>query len=315
MKIPLASWICRVIAAATVLSITLSGLTHASALSPGAAKGLIWLQAQVQADGSLTNEAVSIATSLQSRAETLQTLKLLATVPTPLADQLAADTEDNTEFLARRAVTLNLAGRDASTLTALLLARQNADGGFGGGIGQVSNALDTAWVMLALAQNSLSGAPAALTARNFLLAVIQPDGGVAADSESARVSANAVALLALQSLPSNLNTATALKQISAWLLLKQGVDGSWLGDGYLTALSLSAVSPLVTDSAIRAAARIYLTGLQGIEGSWGGDPFLTAVVLRALVFEPTTAPVLTSSIMGRVVDKNTATALGSATVA
>ena len=305
----------RFVALATLFSTFFLGLAQAApAPSPEVVKGLTWLQAQVQAAGTLTNEATSIATPLQSRSETLQTLKLLATVPDALADQLYADSEDNTEYLARRAVTLSLAGRDASAITALLAARQNLDGGFGGTIGYESNALDTAWVMLAMAQNSLSASTAAQSARNYLMAVIQPDGGIGASSDYARVNANAVALLALQMSTQNLNMATALKQINTWLLLKQGIDGSWMGDSYLTALSLSAVSPLVTDAAIRTIARNYLTGLQGADGSWGADPFLTAVVLRALAFEPTTAPALALSVIGQVVDQKTATALGGATV-
>lgn len=157
---------------------TFLGLAQAApAPSPEVVKGLAWLQAQVQAAGTLTDEATSIATPLQSRSETLQTLKLLATVPDALADQLSADSEDNTEYLARRAVTLSLAGRDASAITALLAARQNLDGGFGGTIGYESNALDTAWVMLAMAQNSLSASTEAQTARNYLMVAIQPDGG------------------------------------------------------------------------------------------------------------------------------------------
>lgn len=303
------------VALATLFSIFLLGLAQAApASSPEVVKGLAWLQAQVQAGGTLTNEATSIATPLQSRSETLQTLKLLATVPGALADQLSADSEDNTEYLARRAITLSLAGRDASAITALLAARQNLDGGFGGTTGYESNALDTAWAILAMAQNPLSASTAAQTARNYLIAAIQPDGGVEVGSDYARVNANAVALLALQMSTPNLNTATALKQINTWLLLKQGINGSWMDDSYLTALSLSAVSPLVTDAAIRTIARNYLTGLQGADGSWGADPFLTAVVLRALAFEPTTAPALTSSVIGQVVDQKTATALGGATV-
>lgn len=305
----------REVAIGALLSTLLAGLSHAAPVpSPEVVKGLTWLQAQVQTAGTLTNEAVSIATPLQNRAETLQTLQLLGAVPSALADQLAADTEDNTEYLARRAVTLNMAGRDVSAITAQLLARQNGDGGFGGAMGSESNALDTAWTMLAMAQNTLTNTPAAQMARNFLQAAIQPDGGVGAGSDSARVSANAVALLALQMSPQDLNTATALKQITTWLLLKQKVDGSWLGNSYLTALSLSAVSPLVSDPAIRTAARTYLTSLQGADGSWDGDPFLTAVVLRALAFQPGVVPALTSSITGQVIDKNTATALAGATV-
>lgn len=308
-------WISKAVVATLFLALAAGTVQAATAASsPEVVKGLAWLQGQVQPTGALANEAISIATPIQNRSEALQALKLLATIPVALTDQLAANTEDNTEYLSRRAVTLSLAGRDASAITALLVARQNLDGGFGGAKGVESNAQDTAWVMLAMSQNALSATPVAQTARSFLLGNIQPDGGVGVGSDSARISANALALLALQMFPSDLNTATALKQIDTWLLLKQKADGSWLSDSYLTALSLAAVSPLVSDPAIRTSARTYLTKLQAADGSWGGDPFLTAVVLRALAFE-SVAQVVTSSIIGQVIDQNTATALAGATVA
>jgi hypothetical protein len=309
-------WLSRAVVIAAVFLISFSGSVQAVPVpSPEVVRGTIWLQNQVQLTGALTNESMSIATTLQSRSETLLTLNLLSSIPSALADQLSADTEDNTEFIARRAVTLSVAGRDASALTTLLVSRQNLDGGFGGATGHESNALDTAWVLMALAQNSLSNQSAALNARAFLLAAIQSDGGIAANNDAVRVSVNALALLALQMSPSDLNTATALKKITAWLLLKQGLDGSWLGDSYLTALTLSSVSPLVSDPAISANTRVYLTGLQGVDGSWGGgDPFLTAIVLRALAYVPPVNSVLTSSIIGHVVDNNTATALSGATI-
>ena len=132
---------------------------------PEVARGLAWLASQVQPDGSLAGENSSIATPLQASAEALHTLQMLATVPAALTDALATDTEDNTEYLARRAITLRLAGRDVTDLISALTARQNDDGGFGGLPGHESNPLDTAWVLLALdAANSASGfaVPAAL---------------------------------------------------------------------------------------------------------------------------------------------------------
>ncbi len=312
--------VCRLFSAgaiAAAVSILSLGVAKAATTqSPEVVRGLTWLQSQVQPAGTLANEATSIATPLQNRAESLQTFKVLATVPTALADQLATDTQNNTEYLARRAVTLNVAGRDASAIITSLLARQNSDGGFSGAAGYNSNALDTTWVMLALAQNAQGSTTPAQKARSYLLGSIQADGGVGAGSDSSRINANALALLALQMFPQDLNTATALKQISSWLLLKQGADGSWLKNSNLTALTLAAVSPLVSDPTISTAATTYLKALQGVDGSWGGgDPFLTAVVLRALSqASATTANSGPSSIIGNIADKNTATVLAGATV-
>ena len=307
-------WISHVLSAFLFL-ITIAP-AHAVTTPPTEVlKGLTWLQAQVQVSGVLANEPISTATPIQNRSEALQSFKLLASIPAALTDQLVADNENNTEYLARRAVALSLAGRDASAITAQLVARQNIDGGFGGAIGYASNAQDTALVVLALAQNAQSALTVAQKARSYLLAAIQADGGVGVGSASARISANAVVLLALQAYATDLNTANAIKQINAWLLLKQGTDGSWQGDNYLTALALAAVSPQVSDPAIRTSARTYLIGLQATDGSWEADPFLTAVVIRALAYEPAATPIVTTSIIGQVLDQNTATALGGATIA
>jgi hypothetical protein len=104
----------------------------------------------VQADGSLSNEASSIATSYQNRTEAVPTLTALAGLPLVVVDAIAADTEDNTEYLARRILTLRLADRDVSALIGALASRQNDDGGYGGAPGYESHALDTAWALLAL---------------------------------------------------------------------------------------------------------------------------------------------------------------------
>src|SRR5882762_3415925 len=133
-----------------VLGVVWTVTAFAQPLSPEVSRGLAWLQSQVQADGSLANEASSVATGLQSRAEAAQTFKLLSAVPVSLTDAIAGETDDNTEYLARRIASLALAGRDSATLLNALAARQNSEGGFGGGPGYDSNALDTAWALIAL---------------------------------------------------------------------------------------------------------------------------------------------------------------------
>src|SRR5258708_21190603 len=133
-------WVCALLCVATA---------RAQSLSPEVSRGLAWLQGQVQADGTLANESSSIATALQNRAEAAQTFKALSAIPVGLTDAIAGETDDNTEYLARRIVSLALAGRDPSTLLAALAARHNSDGGFAGRLGYHSNALDTASSLLA----------------------------------------------------------------------------------------------------------------------------------------------------------------------
>src|SRR5258706_10157706 len=91
------------------------------------------------------------------------------------------------------------------------------------------------------------------------------------------------------------------------LFRSQGADGSWQGDIYLTAFSVIAAAPTVTDQTARAAASSFLLARQGASGSWRDDPFLTAVALRALVTGSATpaAAVLT----GKGIDQGTNLAL------
>ncbi len=284
---------------------------HTQALTPEVSRGLSWLQSQVQANGSLANEASSVATALQDRSEAAQAFAVLAAVPASLADAIASEPDGNTEYLARQAVALIAAGLDASAQIGLLLFRRNSDRGFGGGPGFESNALDTAWVVLALARAGQgAGAPAG-DARAYLMATLQSDGGVSASDDSTRIEYSAAALFALQTAGDG-TTATTVRALASWLLQRQGADGSWQGDVYLTAFSLIAVAPAVSDPAVRAAAGSFLLARQSSAGSWEDDPFLTAIALRALSmgFASPAAAALT----GEVIDQRTNLPLAGAGV-
>lgn len=299
-----------------VLAFALLGLSGQAnaAPAPDIAKGLAWLQSQLQADGSLAGEAGAIATPLQCRAESLATFKLLSSVPSSLVGAITAETEDNTEYLARRAIALSLAGQNADTVLAALVALRNADGGFGGDAGHASNPLDTAWALLALVQNGQGGIASALGARSYLTGAILADGGVDGPGEAERIEASALAVLALQANQSDLAIANIVKNLAAWLLQRQGTDGGWMGESYPSAVAFAAVSPFTADAAIRAAAQGYLAGKQSADGSWGQDPFLTAVVLRALSGQPMLPPASQASLIGQVYDAASGMPLSGASI-
>ncbi|HEY6241151.1 MAG TPA: carboxypeptidase regulatory-like domain-containing protein, partial [Burkholderiales bacterium] len=271
-------------------------------LSPEISRGLTWLQGQVQADGTLANEASSVATALQDRSETAQALAALAILPSNLADAIASEPDSSTEYLARQVVALIAAGRGASAQINLILTRRNGDRGFGGGPGFESNPLDTAWAVLALARAGQGAGTPANDARAYLMASLQSDGGVAAANDALRIEYSAAALYALQTTGDG-STATTIRALSAWLLQRQGVDGSWQGDTYLTALSVIAVVPTMSDQSVRAAASGFLLARQGAAGSWSDDPFLTAVALRALSIG--SASPAAASLTGKVIDQST----------
>ncbi len=292
------------------------GLLHgatarAQGLAPEVSRGLAWLQGQVRADGSLANEGSSIATALQDRSETAQALATLAALPSNLADAIASESDGNTEYLARQAIALVAAGRDASAQINLLLLRRNGDRGFGGGPGFESNALDTAWVVLALTRAGQGTGTPAQDARAYLMTSLQSDGGVAAANDALRIEYSAAALLALQTAGDG-STATTVRALASWLLQRQGVDGSWQGDIYLTAFSVIAAAPTVTDQTARAAASSFLLARQGTVGSWQDDPFLTAVALRALITG--SASPAAAVLTGKVIDQGTNLALAGVSV-
>jgi hypothetical protein len=285
---------------------------RAQGMSPEVSRGLSWLQGQVQANGSLANEAASIATALQNRSETAQALAALASVPPSLSDAVAAEPDANTEYLARQAIALIAAGRDAAAQVNLLLLRRNADRGFGGGPGFESNPLDTAWTVLALARAGQGAGAIARDARAYLMASMQADGGIGAPNDLARVEYGALALFALQTVGDG-STATAVRTLLAWMLQRQAADGSWQSDVHLTAISLIAIAPAASDPARRAAAGAFLISRQGAGGSWQDDPFLTAVALRAL--GAGAASPAAASLAGQVVDHATNLPLAGAAVA
>ncbi|HXA47916.1 MAG TPA: carboxypeptidase-like regulatory domain-containing protein, partial [Burkholderiaceae bacterium] len=271
------------------------------------------LSTQMQADGSLQNETHSIATPLQSRAEAAQTLQMLATLPSALANNINASPERNTQYLARQIISLNASGIDTSRYLTAMLQQQNTDGGFGGSFAYSSDTVNTAWAVLALAQTSQTGGNAAVQARTFLTNQINIDGGVINSTPSSRIYGSAIVLQALETTPDNSN-ASAISGLNSWLLLQQGGDGSWQSNSFLTAYALLAVTPVGSDASVRTNASNFLLSKQASDGSWNDDPFLTAVILRAISAQPASSTG-TTVVQGQVVDSVNKSPLFGATVA
>lgn len=296
-----------------VSALLLSGITVAANLSPAVQRGIIWLQAQVQADGSLGSETASIATPLQNRTETLQSLSLLANAPSALTTSVGADSEDNTEFLARRIVSLAAAGQDVGTLLPLIVSRQNSDGGFGGAPGHDSNPLDTAWALLALhAGGQTTPAPAAI---GYLQAAQQADGSYLAN-QRADVYSSAYVLSALRLHAARYSLNGTIQPLVTYLMQQQSAPGSWGGSVFLTAVVYQAVHNFIPLEPTASALKNYLESTQLPDGSWGGDAYVTALVARALQLtgEIPANPAL-GLIQGRVIDSQSGQALANVDVA
>ena len=278
---------------------------HTQALTPEISRGLLWLQNQVQLDGTLSNESTSIATAFQVRTETAQTLKTLSTLPANLAHAISSETEGNTEYLARSIASLALAGRDPSALVSALSARQNADGGFGGGPGYDSNALDTAWALIAL-KSAKASAPVS-PAVGYLISVQASDGSYSAAGRP-DIETTAIAVLAQRLYASQFNDviATIFRAVGYLLALQSPVQ-QWGDSASLTATAYEAVHDFIPLEPTATAVRGFLVAGQRSEGSWdSGDPFSTALALRALLLANTAPADPTRAIIrGKVIDSQT----------
>lgn len=284
--------------------------------SPEVLKGAAWLQNQVSASGDIADVESSVATPLQIGAEIVHTLTDLATTPSStLVDAIGAEPDGNAEYLARQILAYHQAGRSGASFASSLIARQNADGGFGTWAGYPSNFHDTAWAVLALGAHDPS-LPALAGAAAYLVQGILADGGMDGRSAVERIETSALALQALKpfSAPALLN---ARSQLTGRLLRQRAVDGSWGQDDYLTALSLATVVTETADGGSLDSARQFLLGRQGGDGSWAGDSFLTAWALRALLPRASQAPGGAPGqavLSGRLVDAASGMALGGAVV-
>src|SRR5437899_2479069 len=228
---------------------------------------------------------MSIATALQNRAEAAQTLKTLSTLPANLVDAIAGETEGNTEYLARRIASLAFDGRDASALVVELSARQNSDGGFGGGPGYDSNALDTGWALIAL--KSAKAFAAVSPALGYLILAQASDGSYSAAGRS-DVESTAVVVLALGLYASQFESFAAISRAVLYLLAQRTPAGQWGNSAFLTATVYAAIHDVVPLEPTATAVLTFLAGRQGADGSWNnGDPFSTALSLRALVLSAT----------------------------
>lgn len=92
-------------------------------------RSLAWLTSQARADGRLVDEATSIALPLQSQAETINTLSLFAAAPSVVVVRVDSPHLPLAEYLARRALTLDVARQDASAPMEDLAKLRNPDAG------------------------------------------------------------------------------------------------------------------------------------------------------------------------------------------
>lgn len=290
----------------------------AATLPPSANAGIAWLQSQLNADGSLTNENLSVATSQQARSETATALAFAGTIPPSLTGGITADTGTDTQSLVRHIQALVQSGQDPTGQVQALLANQNGDGGFGLQPGDGSDPLNTAWALLGLRLANSTNATVLSNALQYLVGSVNSDGGYGfPDSASgSEVYITSYVLLAYQAYSQSYPLTQQISGARQWLVSQQA--GGAYGDTLSNAIASLALSSTTTDASVYAGALSALDGAQLTDGSWGEDPYLTALAIRALVASANQAqaqtPPTIGAVTGSVLDISTHMPIGSAQI-
>ena len=258
-----------------------------------------WLRAQIQANGTVVGETSAVANAQQVRAEVAHALQETGAVPPALATALEAQADRNSELLARLLLTETSSA--PTTQVNALKARQNADGGIGAANGYSSNAIDTAFTLLAFRKAAVSAGPSQQGAAGYLLSKQNADGSFGQADTVRKAITTGLALEALAAYAANYSYPTAIQRArSALIALQEGGSYTDTLSGAHAIIALASSGP---DPSSYTQALTTLKAAQGADGSWGGDAYTTAVALRALIIAGNPpSPPTTGSLRVRVVD-------------
>jgi hypothetical protein len=300
-----------------------AGIFPAHAQDAATAKGLAWLQAQVQTSGQMARRS-RFGTHAQAQCEAAQTLLRLAGNGRQVSALVNAMPSSGdgipTETLACRQVIQRIQGGDAAVpadASAALSARYIAGKGFAAYPDEIFPGLiDTAWAFASLSRADSSVRQGVMQ----WMASRQSDGMLKAGGY-ANLYTTAVVLRAINAeAPRDTATLALAQSLAAALLARQDASGDWGGSTMLTAIVFEAVHPY-TGSTPQLAGRIQarLLSAQQANGSWADDPYTTAVALRALALvgvRPTDPgqQANSGSVRGTVLDAETQAPLENATV-
>lgn len=273
-------------------------------------QGVTWLTASDQS---------TTATRLQTTSAKAITLAMYQdnTASIDVASFLQRD--QSTEALVRAAMVLKLQQQSTAIIVQKILQHQNEDGGFGHLLGWKSNALDTAWVLLAFKEMNITQQDVIDKALSYLMTQQNSQGAF----QVSHLDPYYVTAYALTALTPYLKTHPtyneyALKTVS-YLESSQQTDGTWASEYdqlYLNALLNEALHPYrQADHAARQAFRHSALSQQAANGSWNDDAYTTAIILHSLKVQatPQVNPVQ-SSIQFQLVDQETQANISGATV-
>ncbi len=187
-----------------------------------------WLLARLQADGSISSPT-DAATSVQSTAEALRTLRLLGrSYPSSSLPYLSAEEYRGTEYVSREITAAAEAGGVVALPLAELLSDQNSDCGSGELPGYASTALDTTFALDTVVAAGAANSTAVGTAVGYLLQAQKSDVGRDDHAAISDVYFTALVVRALQPLRDRVFAiSSAIAHSNSCLLSRRGADASW----------------------------------------------------------------------------------------
>ena len=256
--------------------------------SADTAKGLTWLQAQVQTGGQLASVS-SAATVAQSRCEVARTLlELSGPGAAPAALTAALDSAPLGETVTEVLACTQWLQQQQSQIprTSELQSRRTATNGFAAFEGQTGpSALDTGWALQALASQWSSAQTDPTLA--WLQQQQKADGSftIGAGTGSDLLTTASVLRGLLEHRQRSAAASAIADKAASYLLAQVNAAGHWQSNVGVTALVYEAVHPYSgTQPTLASAVQTWLLAGQATNGAWNNnDPWTSAVALRALV--------------------------------
>lgn len=285
--------------------VAVSFLIISSASYAGVYQAIDWLKLQQAADNSIALDQ-DIANPRQSTYETLlafdETSDLTDTVSTnALAyfNSFDADTLGSQD-LSRRIILNSKAGLPTSADVALLLQRQNADGGFGQYEGYNSGILSTAFALRAL--KAVNQTTPAQTGIGYLISQQDVNGDWSVD-ENDHIQITAHVMSTIWEYRTLFSVESVLDNAQTYLEQQRNTNQLW-DETEQSALALIAFVNRVNDRSVYQASIDALSATQNTNGSFEGDVYLTALIARLLAIFEKPSPDLIS-LSGIAIDAET----------
>lgn len=310
------------VTSAGILSTLFTGLAHADIDS-----GRVWLSTQAKTPTS------GIANNLQTKQAVAQSLKLLQSQTSVNELTTMLDKESSTEGLVRLSLLAHSQDEVLHPAWQKIIDNQNIDGGFGHIGGWQSNALDTAFVLIALSEtgylatldtNSRQSWQTRINKALAYLATQQHTDGAYRISHLDDLYTSSYVLSAFTPYIANQGQyIPAIQKLVSYLESKQSAPATWSGQNnnkglFLDALVAESLYPYQDSSDVelfRTSFENRVLTLQNIDGSWQSDAYVTALVLRSLdQLSRTVANPITSAISLSVIDTETSLPLSGVTL-